>query len=51
MPEAVIGRDQAGAYVLTVDKDDVVQRTGVELGQLVGVAAGGRPAAWTPPPG
>ena len=36
VPETVIGRDQAGTYVLTVDKDDVVHRTGVELGQLVG---------------
>jgi RND family efflux transporter MFP subunit len=36
VPETVIGRDQSGTYVLTVDKDDVVHRTGVELGQLVG---------------
>ena len=37
VPEAVIGHDQAGPYVLTVDKDDAVVRSGIELGQLVGV--------------
>ena len=37
VPEAVIGRDQAGPYVLTVGAEDTVARTGIELGQLVGV--------------
>jgi RND family efflux transporter MFP subunit len=37
VPEAVIGRDQAGAYVLTVGADDTVARTGIELGQMVGI--------------
>ncbi len=37
VPEAVIGRDQAGPYVLTVGQDDTVARAGIELGQLVGV--------------
>jgi RND family efflux transporter MFP subunit len=36
VPQAAIGRDQAGAYVLTVGAEDVVQRTGIELGQTVG---------------
>ena len=36
VPETALGRDQAGAYLLTVGAGDVVQRTGVELGQLVG---------------
>ena len=36
VPDSVIGRDQAGAYVLTVGADDVVQRTGITLGQTVG---------------
>ena len=36
VPQTAIGRDQAGAYVLTVGAEDVVQRTGVELGQTVG---------------
>lgn len=35
VPETAIGRDQGGAYVLTVGEEDAVQRTGVELGQLV----------------
>jgi RND family efflux transporter MFP subunit len=37
VPETVVGRDQAGPYVLTVGAEDTVVRTGVELGQLVGV--------------
>ncbi len=36
VPETSVGRDQSGAYVLTVDKDNVVHRTGIEPGQLVG---------------
>lgn len=36
VPDSVIGRDQAGAYVLTVDKDNVVHRAGITAGQLVG---------------
>ena len=36
VPQTAIGRDQAGAYVLTVGAEDVVQRTGVQLGQTVG---------------
>lgn len=36
VPDSVIGRDQGGAYVLTVDKDDVVHRVGIKPGQLVG---------------
>ncbi|MEZ5860491.1 MAG: efflux RND transporter periplasmic adaptor subunit [Geminicoccaceae bacterium] len=35
VPETAIGRDQGGAYVMTVGAEDVVQRTGVDLGQLV----------------
>lgn len=34
--ETVVGRDQAGAYVLTVDDQDVVHRVGIQPGQLVG---------------
>ncbi len=37
VPETVVGRDQAGTYVLTLGAEDTVVRTGVELGQLVGV--------------
>jgi RND family efflux transporter MFP subunit len=36
VPQTAIGRDQAGAYVLTVGAEDVVQRTGIQLGQTVG---------------
>jgi multidrug efflux system membrane fusion protein len=36
VPDTVVGRDQAGAYVLTVDDHDVVHRAGIQLGQLVG---------------
>ena len=36
VPQTAIGRDQAGAYLLTVGAEDVVQRTGVQLGQTVG---------------
>ena len=36
MPQIAIGRDQAGPYVLTVGADDVVQRTGIQLGKTVG---------------
>jgi membrane fusion protein, multidrug efflux system len=36
VPDIVVGRDQAGAYVLTVDDHDVVHRTGIQPGQLVG---------------
>lgn len=36
VPQTAIGRDQAGSYVLTVGADDVVQRTGIQLGQTVG---------------
>lgn len=36
VPETAVGRDQAGAYVLTVGAEAVVQRTAVELEQLVG---------------
>jgi RND family efflux transporter MFP subunit len=36
VPETVVGRDQAGAYVLTVDDHDVVHRAGIQPGQLVG---------------
>lgn len=36
VPQTAIGRDQAGSYVLTVGAEDVVQRTGIQLGQTVG---------------
>ena len=36
VPQTAIGRDQAGAYVLTVGAEDLVQRTGIQLGQTVG---------------
>src|SRR5262249_15218100 len=36
VPDAAVGRDQAGAYVLTVDAENVVRRAGIEPGQLVG---------------
>ncbi len=36
VPDTVVGRDQAGAYVLTVDDHDVVHRAGIQPGQLVG---------------
>jgi RND family efflux transporter MFP subunit len=35
VPDIVVGRDQAGAYVLTVDGHDVVHRTAIQPGQLV----------------
>src|SRR5262249_48347816 len=36
VPDAAVGRDQGGAFVLTVDKDNVARRTAIEPGQLVG---------------
>ena len=36
VPQTAIGRDQAGPYVLTVGAENVVQRTGIQLGQTVG---------------
>lgn len=36
VPDTVIGRDQAGTYVLTVGTDNVVRRTAIQQGQLVG---------------
>jgi membrane fusion protein, multidrug efflux system len=36
IPDQALGADQAGPYVLVVDKDDVVQQRSVKTGQLVG---------------
>jgi multidrug efflux system membrane fusion protein len=36
VPDRAIGSDQAGSYLLVVDKDDVVQQRSVQIGQLVG---------------
>jgi RND family efflux transporter MFP subunit len=36
VPDIAIGADQAGNYLLVVDKDDVVQQRTVQTGQLVG---------------
>jgi len=36
VPDAALGSDQNGRYVLVVNKDDVVERRKVEEGQLVG---------------
>jgi len=36
VPEAAIGSDQGGRYVLLVNKDNVVEQRKVEIGQLVG---------------
>ncbi|MBV9252312.1 MAG: efflux RND transporter periplasmic adaptor subunit [Acetobacteraceae bacterium] len=36
VPDAAIGADQSGRYVLLVDKDNVVQQHVVQTGQLVG---------------
>ena len=35
MPDRAIGNDQAGRYVLVVDKDNVVEQRQVEIGVLV----------------
>ena len=34
-PDVALGSDQGGIYVLTVDKDNVVQQRKVVIGQLV----------------
>lgn len=36
VPDQALGADQAGNYLLVVDKDDVVQQRSVQTGQLVG---------------
>ena len=36
VPEAALGNDQAGRYVLVVDKDDVVDKRSVAVGPAVG---------------
>ena len=36
MPDIALGSDQAGRYVLVVNKDNVVEQRKVEPGQLVG---------------
>ncbi len=36
VPDLAVGLDQAGSYVLVVDKDNVVQRQSIQTGQLVG---------------
>ena len=36
MPDVALGTDQAGRYVLVVNKDNVVEQRKVEPGQLVG---------------
>jgi membrane fusion protein, multidrug efflux system len=36
VPDQALGADQAGRYVLVVDKDDIVQQRTVKTGQLVG---------------
>jgi RND family efflux transporter MFP subunit len=36
VPDVALGSDQAGRYVLVVNKDSVVEQRKVELGQLVG---------------
>ena len=36
VPDAALGSDQAGRYVLVVNKDNVVEQRNVEPGQLVG---------------
>jgi RND family efflux transporter MFP subunit len=47
VPDVALGSDQAGRYVLTVNKDNVVERRGVEIGQALGelrvIAAGLKP--------
>ena len=36
IPNRAIGEDQSGRFVLVVNKDDVVERRGVQLGELLG---------------
>jgi len=36
VPDVALGSDQAGRYVLVVNKDNVVEQRKVEPGQLVG---------------
>jgi RND family efflux transporter MFP subunit len=36
VPDIAVGSDQAGTYLLVVDKDNVVQQRSVQTGQLVG---------------
>ena len=36
VPDVALGADQAGNYLLVVDKDNVVQQRTVQTGQLVG---------------
>jgi len=36
VPDRAIGADQSGRYVLTVNKDDVVEQHTIEIGQMVG---------------
>jgi len=36
VPDVALGTDQAGRYVLVVNKDNVVEQRKVEPGQLVG---------------
>jgi RND family efflux transporter MFP subunit len=36
VPDRALGADQAGSYLLVVDKDNVVQQRSVQTGQLVG---------------
>jgi RND family efflux transporter MFP subunit len=36
VPNVALGSDQAGSYVLAVNKDDVVEQRKVEAGQVVG---------------
>src|SRR4051795_10872752 len=36
VPEIALGNDQAGRYVLVVDKDDMVEKRGVTVGAAVG---------------
>ena len=47
MPDTALGTDQAGRYLLVVDKDDVVQQrtvtTGARVGTLRVIASGLQP--------
>ena len=36
IPDSSIGEDQGGRYVLVVNKDDVVERRGIQQGELLG---------------
>lgn len=36
IPDSSIGEDQSGRYVLVVNKDDVVERRGIQQGELLG---------------